>query len=187
MGAASVLIGLTFMGSNSRPVKASKTKKINLKLFWLKAKALRVKQLSRISLINILPTQKRLTVKQVLKVRRRLIIQMIKELKMYDKNGNLMNLKDNTVYVTVGSLNNGSTSSGHPEYIEKAEIISSDGHIGEGVALPESDTLTGMILKTEAKKSLVQVCSKFQETALRFASAMNWAQLGQHFQQLFLS
>lgn len=27
MGAASVLIGLTFMGSNSRPVKASKTKK----------------------------------------------------------------------------------------------------------------------------------------------------------------
>lgn len=57
---------------------------------------------------------------------------------MYDKNGNLMNLKDNTAYVTVGSLNNGSTSSGHPEYIEKAEIISSDGHIGEGVALPES-------------------------------------------------
>ncbi|EFG55484.1 YSIRK-type signal peptide-containing protein [Lactobacillus amylolyticus] len=27
MGAASVLIGLTFMGSNSRPVKSSKTKK----------------------------------------------------------------------------------------------------------------------------------------------------------------
>ncbi|GAA3639349.1 LPXTG cell wall anchor domain-containing protein [Lactobacillus hamsteri] len=56
------------------------------------------------------------------------------ELKMYDKNGKLINLKDNTAYITVGSLNNGSSSSGHKEYVEKAEILSG----GSGVALPES-------------------------------------------------
>lgn len=60
------------------------------------------------------------------------------ELKMYDRNGNRINLNDNTAYVTVGSLNNGSSSTSHKEYVEKAEIINGDGHKGEGVALPES-------------------------------------------------
>lgn len=58
------------------------------------------------------------------------------ELKMYDKDGKLITLKDNTAYVTVGSLN--SNKGVNDKYVEKAEIINGAGHKGEGVALPES-------------------------------------------------
>lgn len=58
-------------------------------------------------------------------------------LEMYDEAGNLITLGENTAYITVGSLNNGSSSTKYPEYVEKAEILSG----GNGIALPESSIL----------------------------------------------
>lgn len=57
---------------------------------------------------------------------------------MYDKEGNLIDLKDGTAYITAGSLNSEGTGS---KYIEKAEIINDKEHNeygGSGLALPES-------------------------------------------------
>ncbi|GAA3639357.1 hypothetical protein GCM10022297_16960 [Lactobacillus hamsteri] len=56
-------------------------------------------------------------------------------LKMYDANGKLITLGENTAYITIGSLN--SKGEGN-DYVEKAEIINGSSHKGEGVALPES-------------------------------------------------
>ncbi|XKU94857.1 hypothetical protein R0Q57_08680 [Lactobacillus acidophilus] len=56
---------------------------------------------------------------------------------MYDKEGNLIDLKDGTAYITAGSLNSEGTGS---KYIEKAEIINDKEHNeygGSGLALPE--------------------------------------------------
>lgn len=57
---------------------------------------------------------------------------------MYDKEGNLIDLKDGTAYITAGSLNSEGTGS---KYIEKAEIINDKEHNeygGSSLALPES-------------------------------------------------
>ncbi|NRN83869.1 GbpC/Spa domain-containing protein [Lactobacillus helveticus] len=61
---------------------------------------------------------------------------MTMSMKLYDAEGKLITLRENSAYMTIGSLN---SDAGHNnEYIEKAEIINSDGHYGSGVALPES-------------------------------------------------
>lgn len=57
------------------------------------------------------------------------------ELKMYDSKGKLINLQENTAFITVGSLNSQGTGS---DYIEKAKIINGNGFGGSGIALPES-------------------------------------------------
>lgn len=57
------------------------------------------------------------------------------DIKFYDENGKQIILKDNTAYITIGSLNSDGTGS---DYIEKAEIINGENHSGEGVVLPES-------------------------------------------------
>ena len=57
---------------------------------------------------------------------------------LYDKEGNPIDLKDGTAYITAGSLNSEGTGS---KYIEKAEIINDKEHNeygGSGLALPES-------------------------------------------------
>lgn len=60
------------------------------------------------------------------------------DITLYDKEGNLIDLKDGTAYITAGSLNSEGTGS---KYIEKAEIINDKEHNeygGSGLALPES-------------------------------------------------
>ena len=60
------------------------------------------------------------------------------DITLYDKEGNPIDLKDGTAYITAGSLNSEGTGS---KYIEKAEIINDKEHNeygGSGLALPES-------------------------------------------------
>ena len=59
------------------------------------------------------------------------------DITLYDKEGNPIDLKDGTAYITAGSLNSEGTGS---KYIEKAEIINDKEHNeygGSGLALPE--------------------------------------------------
>ncbi|MGQ5709620.1 mucin-binding protein [Lactobacillus sp. PSON] len=57
------------------------------------------------------------------------------DMKLYNSAGKLINLADNSAFITIGSLN--SMGEGN-DYVEKAEIINGTNHGGSGVALPES-------------------------------------------------
>lgn len=79
------------------------------------------------------------------------------DLKMYDANGKLITLGDNTAYITIGSLN--SKGEGN-DYVEKAEIINGSSHKGEGIALPESSVTihkgpNGDILYSDKNNELI--------------------------------
>lgn len=56
-------------------------------------------------------------------------------MKLYDSKGNLITLKSNTAYITVGSLN---STGKDTNYVEKAEIINGTNQGGNGVVIPGS-------------------------------------------------
>ncbi|TSO26583.1 GbpC/Spa domain-containing protein [Lactobacillus sp. LL6] len=58
------------------------------------------------------------------------------DMKLYNSEGKLINLADNSAFITVGSLN--SEVGKNDNYVEKAEIVNGADHGGSGVALPES-------------------------------------------------
>lgn len=96
------------------------------------------------------------------------------DLKMYDSNGKLITLGENTAYITIGSLN--SKGEGN-DYVEKAEIINGSSHKGEGVALPESSVTihkgpNGDILYSDKNNELL--CNKNITAADRELAIKIW-------------
>ena len=66
------------------------------------------------------------------------------DMKLYNSKGELINLVENSAFITIGSLNSetgrdkGDLSYDPNDYVEKAEIVIGTDHGGSGVALPES-------------------------------------------------
>ena len=97
------------------------------------------------------------------------------DITLYDKEGNLIDLKDGTAYITAGSLNSEGTGS---KYIEKAEIINDKEHNeygGSGLALPESTVKVhegagiygGDVLYSEKNNEVLVIYGEVNDSTIR--------------------
>ena len=97
------------------------------------------------------------------------------DITLYDKKGNLIDLKDGTAYITAGSLNSEGTGS---KYIEKAEIINDKEHNeygGSGLALPESTVKVhegagiygGDVLYSEKNNEVLVIYGEVNDNTIR--------------------